>query len=619
MLATVALFSGNAVCETVLSEDFSKFAAGTEDAPDKTTLTSAKTTPRWVIPSEYTSQPGWTSFYVFQAGGVAYLPKEKPTDDLAPSLNTPKLDLSANDGIYKVKFRARLKDAKLTADRLYVQPSTTSGNSQLVDVTSEWQNYSVTMSQGTADCSVQFWTLRKGDFMIDDIEISTGGGLPVPEVYAPEGYNRKSFTARWSAVEGATSYELSVFCFPNGDAQREYLDGFKDKEVTDTYCFVDGLKSDETYFFTVRAKNAEMESAESKATKVRVAALDAPEALAATNVNETGFTANWNPVDLATGYYADLWIEHKAQTDGAFDLINTDFSKVTSGALNDPTSYGEGVFPLDSFVGRAGWYVNNVALANGYIGTDNRYAYYYGESYIASPDLDYSLDGGKTTVEFTTMNQSNTPVKVTIEYDTYNENNQLVPIKESQQVVEVPAGESKQSVTLSGGIKNCKILILPDATNAIILFFDDLRVSQALKAGESQAVKVDRKTATSTATSCDFTIDPISEGDRYAYTITAYYLGDNDDENVVSDPSNMVYVTGMSGVAQNSIATAVAAYVADGVLHISNANGSSVQVFDASGALVFATANAGDSIEVVLPSRGLYIAKVGNEVFKVLR
>ena len=57
----VMLLSFKGMGEVLINEDFSKFTAGSEETPDGTTLTSAKTDPRWEIPAQYTNQPGWKS------------------------------------------------------------------------------------------------------------------------------------------------------------------------------------------------------------------------------------------------------------------------------------------------------------------------------------------------------------------------------------------------------------------------------------------------------------------------------------------------------------------------------------------------------------------------------
>ena len=54
----------------LVSEDFAKFTAGSEDDPDGTELSD------WndgTIDAKYTQQPGWRGGFVYQAGGCAYL------------------------------------------------------------------------------------------------------------------------------------------------------------------------------------------------------------------------------------------------------------------------------------------------------------------------------------------------------------------------------------------------------------------------------------------------------------------------------------------------------------------------------------------------------------------
>ena len=91
----------------LVSEDFAKFTAGSEDDPDGTELSD------WndgTIDAKYTQQPGWRGGFVYQAGGCAYL--DVDTEEGTGWLITPTLNLSNYGGSFTIKFRARVAPPK---------------------------------------------------------------------------------------------------------------------------------------------------------------------------------------------------------------------------------------------------------------------------------------------------------------------------------------------------------------------------------------------------------------------------------------------------------------------------------------------------------------------------
>ena len=200
----------------LVSEDFAKFTAGSEDDPDGTELSD------WndgTIDAKYTQQPGWRGGFVYQAGGCAYL--DVDTEEGTGWLITPTLNLSNYGGSFTIKFRARVASSKSsTTDEIYVQNcllgeySNSVTSSQTIEGTTKWKEYTLTFTDGNSKDDIQI-TAKSYPIFIDDIKVTQTVKIdvPAPEALAATNVTPTSFTANWSAVEGATSYMLTVFSF----------------------------------------------------------------------------------------------------------------------------------------------------------------------------------------------------------------------------------------------------------------------------------------------------------------------------------------------------------------------------------------------------------------------
>jgi hypothetical protein len=135
----------------------------------------------------------------------------------------------------------------------------------------------------------------------NSINVVTGATLPAaPVAGAATGVTSSAFTANWSAVTGATSYQLDV----SSDSFVTFITGYNGKTVTLTSEPLVGLNPTTAYKYRVRAVNAAGASPSSNVIDVSTlgSALSAPTAVAASNILQTSFTANWNTLVGATGY-----------------------------------------------------------------------------------------------------------------------------------------------------------------------------------------------------------------------------------------------------------------------------------------------------------------------------
>ena len=115
-----------------------------------------------------------------------------------------------------------------------------------------------------------------------------------------------SFDANWSNAYGADAYYLDVAV---DEDFTSLLSGYNNLNVGDTTSYeVSGLNPETEYFYRVRSFNAGGTSASSNVIALSTLPLAPapPNALAAINVSQNFFDANWESVSNATGYYIDV-------------------------------------------------------------------------------------------------------------------------------------------------------------------------------------------------------------------------------------------------------------------------------------------------------------------------
>lgn len=503
----------------LVSEDFAKFTAGSEDDPDGTELSD------WndgTIDAKYTQQSGWRGGFVYQAGGCAYL--DVDTEEGTGWLITPTLNLSNYGGSFTIKFRARVASSKSsTTDEIYVQNcllgeySNSVTSSQTIEGTTKWKEYTLTFTDGNSKDDIQI-TAKSYPIFIDDITITQiDNGKPgAPLAQAATNVSDTQFTANWQAVEGAEGYLLSVYTLKN--ATEQYL--FKDKEVSGTSYDVTGIEANIDYYYTVCSKrNGETSKTSNTITVIRK--LKTPVTLPATNVASYGFTANWQSVPQATAYAVYTILTHTAQADNEpFNLFKSDFSAVKVGTIDSPWDYsrlgGIRVF-LDDLAPRCDWIAFAPMAAQGMFGISNMFLDYNVPGTIYSPILDLSHDGGKSTLRFNVLGRNVTKLRICVLKD--RADGKADELFKTECPVTTDLAE--QVITLEKGEKDTYVEIsIAEGTGYVL--FDDLQLSQNLNKGESTELKYKYDETSDTSRRID--TPDYSAGDVYAYTVQAFRL-----------------------------------------------------------------------------------------------
>jgi phosphodiesterase/alkaline phosphatase D-like protein len=136
-----------------------------------------------------------------------------------------------------------------------------------------------------------------------------------------------SFVSNWTAAAGATRYYLDV---STSNTFASFVTGYNNLDVGNTTNhLVTGLNPGTQYYFRVRANNSGGSSANSVTAGVLLLPAS-PIAAAASSIAQTGFTAHWNAVTSATGYFLDV------STSNTFDSFVSGYNNRSVG---DVTSF----------------------------------------------------------------------------------------------------------------------------------------------------------------------------------------------------------------------------------------------------------------------------------------
>ena len=593
----------------VLSEDFSKFTAGSEDAPDMTNITTSD----GEIMQDYINTYGWSGVNIYQAGGCCFL-----ADGTDALLMTPSIDLSADNGNFEIQFSYR---AQSGSANVYIISQTIGGpqpHGMKASCDENWKTGVATFNgYGGSQTVIQFY----GDapIFIDDITITqkesseTVSTISAPVIMDATDVTDNSFTANWQTVTTATAYLLDVFYF--SDNQPQYV--IKDYQTTNTSEPVSGLQAGRLYYYSVQATDGTLTSDESAimAAIKPVQDLDTPVATTATEVSKDGFRANWNSVDSAAYYSLTTVSEYKVPQSGTFVLDDETFDKVTSGTINAP-EYNSIECSLDQYTEHPDWLGVTTLLANGMIGLKNYYAMMGSYSMLYSPIYQVSTANPgeiKATISAQMVNCTNgTRLGVALvdaeTGDILGNGWQFVTLSNEMTSYDFDLGTSNYYYIAIGFSD-------PNDTYGTtgMVFIDGVKITQEMEAGTtlSRIYKYD------TAYNNSFYVEtPDSpDGESFYYYVTA--VSNGTDDYVYSEPSNVVVVDTNTGIGNAVTADGTTITTSAGQINISATEACTVSVFDMSGRTVrqFDAVEGSTSFPI---EPGAYIVKCGETVRKVL-
>ena len=591
----------------VLSEDFSKFTSGSEDAPDMSTVITNSSN---VIPG-YTNTSGWYGTDIYQAGGCCFLSTGNRS-----FIMTPFIDLSADNGNYNVEFSCRAQSGQAIVN-IYSQTMYGYPERRFASCNETWQTITIPFyGSGGRESTIQIGA--DVPIFIDNIRITQKDNPEIsrPAVMDATNVTDTEFTANWIAVNKATSYLLDVFYF--SDNQPQYV--LQDYNILDTKLTVKGLQPGRIYYYSVQATDGVHTSAESNIVAAinPVTDMEPPVATEATEVSKDGFRANWTSVENATQYELRVRSEYTIPQSGTFVLADEHFDDINVGTIENPI-YIHNDYRFDQYTEYPDWIGLYCFLADGMIGLSSYYQTpEYNMSTIMTPYYKVSTaNPGKIKINLSAMAVDCSPgtrlqvilydVDPVTEYITAN-SVQYVEINEEMTSYELELGESNYYTIYISFME-------PEGEQGVfdMVFVDDIKITQEMEAGTVLTRTYNHYITYNNGIYVETPDSPQEE--NFSYSVVS--INDGVLFYYYSDWSNTIYVDTNTGIGNAVTADGTTITTSAGQINISTAEACTVSVFDMSGRTVrqLGTVEGSTSFPI---EPGAYIVKCGETVRKVL-
>lgn len=592
----------------VLEEDFNQFTDGTTSKPGNVDIAASGKLGDVLL--------GWTGDAIYEAGGSLFVGTTDVLDFDPHSISTPDLDLDAKDG--NIRITLRVKSWTEYGNMINIKAGDTKLGSPYFE-DGEWHDFVIVTDKGLPGAlSISSASLYSTPFFIDYLKIEQGDEVvPSPTSLRPTDYDGTTFSARWLSVPNATGYTVSVY---NKDAEGNRInvktydaEPLPEGDTSGNRVIVTVDDNTLKYYFVVVAKrgtNVSTESNESEVIK-HVESLEAPTALAATDVTTNSFTANWTAVPDADTYTATLYKTITLTEDSDTEILNEDFAGITKGSFDLIDLPSKDPDNLDAYTHTPGWYASTYAFGGGSLVLWPM----FGTAFFVTPSLDLSGNGGVVFVDFTAAagdsGKYKTGEKVTVDLLT-QANNETTVLESAE--IELDEGAFKNYGTMfTKGVKGSFIRFSYGGTSEV--HFDDVVITQKTKAGDK--VRTVAQQVETTGLSAKFTYEPAANTE-YSYkvfasvnTITAVGM----DDVVYSGASNEIVVGEADGVADVA-AAGFKVFARNGRLVVDAAEAAPVTVVDAYGRVIAAfEAHQGENS---VDCQGFVIVRVGDKVVKTI-
>lgn len=628
---------------TLVTEDFSKMTNGSMENPaTDENINYDNPDNAWInMTDSYTQTPGWGSHNAYPAGGCIYLNASKRDQ---AQLNTPMINASAHQGIVFLQFKARTPQEGLLAYETTVEAAETYnmsptwdflGSARIPVINSEWQTYEF-MYYGAGGYTLFNIVADGAPIVIDDVKVyQIDQYSPTPTAYGHRYYHGSDFNLRWSRVEGAERYLLSVYTADEDGEPADYL--LQDEAVTDTTYTVTGAVSGETYYYTVSSEQGGHRSIPTK--PVRIIDVAAPTLGEVDNLVDGSYKATWSEVPGAERYNYLAYHKREAAEAGDFVVTNLDFTGVrapqeapndtlTGWTIENPSTNTWGDVAID-YLSQAGWRGTNYAPYTDYICLDAfHYVYNHSDSGLISPELDLSKDGGRFTLGVDLYGAfyngglaGSGYTQCAVALFNYNEEND--DYEQAELVYPKDVKNAWQSYELQFTKGTARSIVgIYAVSYPENLYVDNVKLTQHYEAGDYllDPFYFGRWLE---ATSVTVPVAKSLNGQDLYHRVNAVRVTDNDGWTVKRKEGNwseLGYVgkgisVGISN-AQTSYATA-RVKVENGCIVVNNPAGESVSVYTTDGKLAHADRSGATTVTTPALPSGTYVVKAGKHTVKV--
>ncbi len=377
---------------------------------------------------------------------------------------------------------------------------------------------------------------------------------------------------------------------------------FQDKEVTNTFYMADELDAEKVYYYYVKAQDGTEVSDMSYI--MYVDGFLNVNALPATNLTATSFTANWDYLPKALGYYLqpyryDVEAETKVKT-----ILAETFSKSTQGTMASPVSVDS---PADDYTDNPGWTGAQMLGANGMLGANNgsRFAL----AYVHSPIMNLSAQGGKYKIHFKGHGTAGDNIAV------YHYGKATSQADIHRTTIDAD-GNAEDTWEVSDG--DSQTMLSFEENKMKKFFLEEVTITQEVKAGDVTTVTLDMIDVTDPKTT-SYAFTGLDEGKKYGYTVTGKRNNDLGQE-ITSETSPVIYADlgEATGINNNAVAEGAQVSLSGNTVTVTLVQPMPVYLFTLDGCTRQMVNGKVGVNTLTLTAGQVYIVKVGGRAYKVM-
>ncbi len=598
---------------TLVNEDFSKWTEGSLESPYDFPVDSSD--PEVVAALMNTPDADWLLFQTYQAGGCAFTGYDNMGSDGAGYIMLSGVDVPGEDketGYYRFTC---------TAMNLNENDQTQILQAMIFDEVSGWM-----MGGGPGPLGYKEWTTStwiseatskltgfmafgwRGEVAFKEFKVERLEYPLTTPVVTDFGLNENcEVYATWEKVPGATSYTVAIWRM-----EQECMAYLELGDVDQ--CTFESFPINDRDYYSVRV------TAYGDDNKISYPGIDAnllvpagvgkANALAATDVDAEGYTANWEFTDYANRFLVFPTITHTAATnndeyvyfDGAVRGVPT------TQTLEDPISvYGN----VDMYTTTAGWSAQmlqfywNAELDQPVMGIWN-FPLFGFPGKVATPAIEFSASEGKVTISGVAYSITDDVVLGISTVNPFDNATEVGTFEVSPEAApfEFTIADFPSLSKLQMSIEEC-------AEGGDHVFFADLKLSVELPQGESTTFP--GKTVFVDDSSTSVRVEtPVDEYNHNSYRVMGYFYpgnvkGEVSEEIEVETPPSVVKE--LNGLDDASIK------VGGGLIIIDNPSCQNCAVFGLDGTCLLESSDNNISFAV---EKGIYIVRIGEKIYKIL-
>lgn len=402
--------------------------------------------------------------------------------------------------------------------------------------------------------------------------------------------------------DGKSTGDIAINSIQYDYTAPQYL--FQDKEVDNTFYVANDLDAEKVYYYYVKAQDGDEKSDMSYI--MYVDGFLNVNALPATDVKATSFTANWEYLPKAKGYYLQPYRYDVVQEAGVKTILAETFSKATTGTMDSPVSISS---PADDYTDNPGWTGRNLLVANGMLGASaGRFP--MNMSAVYSPVMNLSAQGGKYKIHLKAHGTAGD--NIAVYHIGYLVNGALNTHRATfdsdgniDETWEVTDGDSETSLSF-------------EESKLQKFFLDEVTVTQEAKAGDITTVTLDQIDITNPKTT-SYAFTGLDEGKKYGYTVTGWRYNDLGSE-IKSETTPVVYADlgTATGIDGNATVAGAQVSLSGNTVTVTLAQPMPVYLFTLDGcSSQTLNGKVGVNTLTLVPGQ-IYIVKVGGRAYKVM-